>query len=247
MKTKKIALALLIAAVISPVCMTMVSANDLPDTEQRQEFQKGSHHGHRGEDRGGQFIERLAEVLGMTEEELKAEMEEARESGISFEDYLESKGLSEEEIQEILPKKGPRGEHGGRCGGGKLIERLAEVLGMTEAELKAEMEEARESGISFEDYLESKGLSEEEIQEILPKRGPHPGHGGECKRGKFIEELAEILGMTEAELKEEMEAARESGISLEDFLAGKGLTEEEIQDILPKRGPRHDHHERTEQ
>ena len=129
-------------------------------------------------------------------------------------------------------------------------ESAAEILGLTVAELEA----AREAGSSMEELLEDAGLTAEEFRALMAtareesvaeaidsglitqeeadafaeRQENGRGQRGNRNNGQNSEAVAEILGLT----AEELEAAREDGITLDELIEDAGLTEDEFREAI---------------
>ena len=105
---------------------------------------------------------------------------------------------------------------------GTLLAKVADKLGVSEEELQTAFDEARDETI---DEKVAEGLLTEEQAERLQERGfpfagGRMGHG----RGQVMDAAAEVLGMTQEELKDELkdgnslaEVAETQGMGVEDF------------------------------
>ena len=126
------------------------------------------------------------------------------------------------------------------------VEAAADILGLSVDELEA----AREAGTSKEELLENAGLTAEEFQALMTEAKEASiaeaidsgliteeqaanfaerqgnGRGGRGQRGGNPESVADILGLT----VEELEAAREDGITMDELLEDAGLTEDEFRE-----------------
>ena len=107
---------------------------------------------------------------------------------------------------------------------GTFLGRVAEKLGISEEEFEAVIDEARTELI--DEAVAEGRLTEEQAERLqergFPFAGGRMGHG----RGRVIEAAAEVLGVTQEELKDELkdgsslaEVAEAQGISVDDFKA----------------------------
>lgn len=160
----------------------------------------GDTRGHgRGGFRGGNLLSETAEVLGMEQSEIQTQLE----AGKTFADIAEGKGLTKEVfLQKLIDLETSKIEE--RLSEGKLTETQA-------AEQKEKLSDRLEKAIDSSDI----------------GRGGHGkengmGHG----LGRFgkTKEIAEILGMTEDELK----AGLEEGKTLAELAAAKGISEDDL-------------------
>jgi len=169
----------------------------------------------------------LAEVLGITEDELTAAQQEATEAAIQA--AVDQGLITQEQADEML--NNDKGFPGfGFFGRGRPGETqsentidydalLAKALGITTDELKTAREEARETMLA--DEVANGDISQEEVDLMSIRQAV----------ASYInrDELqAEALGITTDELK----TYREARTSMEDILTAVGLTEEEYQAAL---------------
>ncbi len=107
---------------------------------------------------------------------------------------------------------------------GTFIGRVAEKLGISEEEFEAVIDEARTELI--DEAVAEGRLTEEQAERLqergFPFAGGRTGHG----RGRVIEAAAEVLGVTQEELKDELkdgsslaEVAEAQGMTVDDFKA----------------------------
>jgi len=196
----KIGSVVTVVAIISMVGLGIMVFAQKPDTSDGIGFGwfggRGGNHG--GMMDGSARQEKLAETLGITTEELQT----ALAGGQTIEEIAAEKGVT-------LPAR-PEG-FGGR--GVPNLDKLAETLGMTVADLQA----ALDGGQTIEEIAAEKGVT-------LPARPEgFGGRGGELM-GEMKDVVAELLGMTTAEL----ETARQNGQTIAELLTAKGLTEKDL-------------------
>jgi DNA-binding transcriptional MerR regulator len=170
---RHIAIALTTAATISALGIGLVSADEknIETTNIRQGIEKPVCQCPEQGQKGPRIdFAQIAEAIGISEEELKEELIKAKEEGKRLFEFLQEKGLSEEEIKELLPKP-PQGQgHGPKID----FQTIADKLGMNVEELVADL---KTSGMNPIEYLKNKGLSAEEIKELLPPKGEGRGEG----------------------------------------------------------------------
>lgn len=104
---------------------------------------------------------------------------------------------------------------------GTFLGRVAEKLGISEEEFEAVIDEARTELI--DEAVAEGRLTEEQAERLqergFPFAGGRMGHG----RGRVIEAAAEVLGVTQEELKDELKdgssLAEAQGMTVDDFKA----------------------------
>ncbi|MCH7998657.1 MAG: hypothetical protein IIA91_04130 [Chloroflexi bacterium] len=109
----------------------------------------------------GTFLSRVAEKLGVSEEEVETAIDEARTESI---DEAVAEGRLTEEQAERLQERGfpfAGGRMGKGCG--QVKDAAAEVLGMTQEELKDELKD----GNSLAEVAEAQGMSVEDFKAAL--------------------------------------------------------------------------------
>ena len=109
----------------------------------------------------GTFLGKVAEKLGISEEEFKTAIDEARTE--SIDEAVAEGRLTEEQAQRLQERGFPFA--GGRVGKGcgQVKDAAAEVLGMTQEELKDELKD----GNSLADVAEAQGMSVEDFKVAL--------------------------------------------------------------------------------
>jgi hypothetical protein len=148
---------------------------------------------------GGNIVKATADILGVTESDVQDQLKQ----GLSFEKIAEAKGLTKETYLSKLIEK-ETAAIADQVTAGKLTQEQAE-------QMKA-------------------GLPERLAQRVAASgigRGGGFGHGKGDGFGRFArpeEVLAQVLGMTEDEIK----AGPESGQSIAELAAAKGMTEEQL-------------------
>jgi hypothetical protein len=147
---------------------------------------------------GGNIVKATADILGVTESDVQDQLKQ----GLSFEKIAEAKGLTRETYLSKLIEK-ETAAIADQVTAGKLTQEQAE-------QMKA-------------------GLPERLAQRVAASgigRGIGFGHGKGDGFGRFArpEVLAQVLGMTEDEIK----AGLESGQSIAELAAAKGITEEQL-------------------
>ncbi len=157
-------------------------------------------------------IEELAGLIGMDSDLLKEELILARLQGKNIVELLEEKGLAKEQILDILPIPKHMKEMRN-----KLIKNISNKLGITQDIIKEELLKAKLEDKNIFEYLKNKGLSDEEIKEIIPKK-----RFSKLKKG--FEKVSETLGLTSNELKKELIEAKKMGVSLREYLENKGIS-----------------------
>ncbi len=112
----------------------------------------------------GSILAKVADKLGVSEEELQTAFDEARDETI---DEKVAEGLITEEQAERLRERGfpfAGGRKGQGCG--QVKDAAAEVLGMTRKELKDELKD----GNSLAEVAEAQGMSVEDFEAALLDR-----------------------------------------------------------------------------
>lgn len=231
--TKKVITLILGGVVIAAVAlgsMSLVSTLDVKAADEGTEEpqtsnppdRKGGFRGNPGED--NQY---LAEALGITEEELSAAQEEATEAAIAA--AVEQGLITQEQADEMLNSdRGFRGfGFGGRGRPGESESEatidydalLAEALGITEDELKAARQEARE--LMMQAAVANGDITQEQLDLMDVNQALRDYINPQALQ-------VEALGITEDELK----AYRDAGTSWEDILSAVGMTEDEYKEAL---------------
>lgn len=231
--TKKVITLILGGVVIAAVAlgsMSLVSTLDVKAADEGTEEpqtsnppdRKGGFRGNPGED--NQY---LAEALGITEEELSAAQEEATEAAIAA--AVEQGLITQEQADEMLNNdRGFRGFGFGGCGrpGESETEEtidydalLAEALGITEDELKAARQKARE--LMLQAAIANGDITQEQLDLMEVNQALRDYINPQALQ-------VEALGITEDELK----AYRDAGTSWEDILSAVGMTEDEYKEAL---------------
>ncbi|PCI24776.1 hypothetical protein COB57_03315 [Candidatus Peregrinibacteria bacterium] len=107
-----------------------------------------------------------------------------------------------------------------------MMEKKAEILGITADELQNELD----SGKNFKDIAEAKGI---DLSEVKKERGFGKRHGKHSKKGNFKsagihKNIQEALGLSD----EEVETLKNStdGKTVQDLLNEKGLTKESLKE-----------------
>jgi len=197
---KKIAVGMVIAAAVVFVFSAAPVYADSTTPPERPGRRGGSMQaGSRMMGAGGQDLEAAAEALGMTVEDLQAELAD----GASLHDLLEEAGV---DLAAWMLEN--------QYLNNNSVERqaqMAEQLGITVEELQA----ALENGSTIHDLAEEAGVE-------LPLRG-NDRMDGEAPRGAVegdrLERAAERLGIT----VEELEAELEAGSNIQDLYDSAGL------------------------
>ena len=150
-----------------------------------------------GGPRGGNIVKEMSEVLGLTEAEIRT----ALEAGSTFAEIAEGKGMT----QSVFVQK------------------------LTELETAKIDERLSEGSITETEAAEWKESLSDRLTQIVEssEAGFGKGHGkGGRGFGKFgnPEEIAALLGLSEDELKAEMQ----EGQSLAEIAATKGITEDQL-------------------
>ncbi len=175
---------------------TSGTASSSVDEKSKRDGDRGRHH---GGFRGGNLMSNTAEVLGMEESEIRTQLG----AGKTFAEIAEGKGVTKEVfLQKLINKETSKIEE--RLSEGKLTETQA-------AEQKEKLSERLSQAIESSDMgREGHG------------KGKGMGHGP----GRFVnpEEIAEILGMTEDDLK----AGLQEGKSLAELASAKGISEDDL-------------------
>jgi polyhydroxyalkanoate synthesis regulator phasin len=103
---------------------------------------------------------------------------------------------------------------------GSFLTRVAEKLGVSEDELQTAIDEARSE--TLDEAVAEGSLTEEQAERL--QEGNFPFVGGRMGRGHVMDAAAEVLGMTQADLMEQLtdgnslaEVAEGQGMSVEDF------------------------------
>jgi uncharacterized protein YidB (DUF937 family) len=112
-------------------------------------------------------MEDLVADAGLTEDEFKAALEAAFPDAVAA--ALADGAITEEEAEAILERgfrpggKGGKGGHGGGPLGDYIKDASADILGLTVEELEA----AREAGTTREELLDNAGLTEDEFKQAM--------------------------------------------------------------------------------
>ena len=122
---------------------------------------------------GQAFVDKLAEKLGLTSDELESAMDEARSEAID--DAVASGDLTEEQGEALKERAangpgwfgfgpgGPGGVRHAAFGGAIDLDVIAETLGMTTAELQAELE----AGATLSEIITAQGSTVEAVVDAL--------------------------------------------------------------------------------
>ena len=195
-----------------------------PESSAPQVWQRAAqffHRGPRGPLGSGEHGAYLAEALGISQEELETATQVANEAALAA--AVESGRLTQEQADQILEngrffggKRGFGPGHFGPAGDFDYDTALAEALGISVTELETAKEAAREAAI--QQAVEDGSLTQEEADLLAAKAALR----------EYIDHEAlieEALGIS----IEELQAAREGGISIPELLAENGLTMEDVQ------------------
>ena len=151
----------------------------------------------------GEKLSDIAEAQGIDQEALEALMETAHQNAL---DAALADGAITQEEYDAIQERGFRGGPGGRNGKGQI----AELLGLTQEELKARLD----AGETIEEIAAELGV---ELPERPEGRGPN------------VERLAEVLGISAEEIQERIddgqtiqEIAEELGVELPERPEGRG-------------------------
>lgn len=161
-----------------------------------------AHNHSEGGERQGPPLDRIAEVLEISEDELQ----DLLEDGAKIRDLLEDAGIEKEDFKPGRHHRLPE----------EAKEQIADLLGMTTDEVKA----AREAGTDIRQMVQDAGL-EDEVRSIIEQ---YHGERTTKRKGKFFEEVATALGMTTEELKAELE----DGTKIPELLEAHGLDPEDF-------------------
>jgi hypothetical protein len=109
----------------------------------------------------GSFLGRVAEKLGVSEDELRTAIDDAR--GETLDEAVAEGRLTERQAERMQERGFPFA--GGRMlhGRGHVMDAVAEVLGMTPADLVAQLQD----GNSLADVAEAQGMSVEDFKAAL--------------------------------------------------------------------------------
>ncbi len=214
----------------------IVNAQDAeaPDTQsERSGFRgnAGERGGERGfgerGDKGAEHSQYLADALGISVDELDAAQAVVAEAAIA--QAIEDGAITQEQADRMaeragdsggrMPIMGGHGRDGFDKGGVDHEALLAAELGISVEDLQAAQEEARQAGI--DQAIADGNLTAEEADLM---------QAGHALREYIDHEaiMEEVLGLT----MDELQAAREEGVSIKDLLAEQGLDREAIQEAM---------------
>lgn len=158
----------------------------------------------------------VSEITGWKTSKARAEMDKAKELGISYKRYIKLKcwQMNEQEIHDTGISETRRKEQIE-----KDIAAVQENTGWTREQAMEKMKPAREKGVSFFQYARRRGweLSDDEI-EVLAAELPKAKEARAARKNYYIDSVAKKAGWTREKSIEEMEKAKKMGISYRQYL-----------------------------
>jgi DNA-directed RNA polymerase specialized sigma subunit len=195
---------------------------------------------------GGPFLDGLADRLGVSEDKLRAALEDLRtDAKDRFATELAAAlGIDKAKVTAALDKAKPDRPHIRRHRAPRAFARaLAKELGISTAKVRAALADRRGRPGGPDDLAKALGVTEQQLRDafhaIMGKLRPPRGPGR-----PFFGNLADELGVTQQQLEDALAKVRDDHDQLRDELADElakrlGLDPSKVQQALEESKPRH--------